>query len=93
MTFFSLPRLTPPYFGSPLVIFFVSHSGKNGGKGGSGASDDDLASDVLSHYSSASESASVLDEGTGAQAQARAHTHAHFSAPTLPIHLKEVDDN
>uniref|UniRef100_A0AAR2JC62 Interferon related developmental regulator 2 n=1 Tax=Pygocentrus nattereri TaxID=42514 RepID=A0AAR2JC62_PYGNA len=33
--------------------------------GESGASDDDLASDVLSHYSSASESASVLDEGTG----------------------------
>ncbi|CAB1336271.1 unnamed protein product [Coregonus sp. 'balchen'] len=39
---------------------------KGGVKGGSGASDDDLASDVLSHYSSASESASVLDEGTGA---------------------------
>uniref|UniRef100_A0A8C7LC56 Interferon-related developmental regulator 2 n=1 Tax=Oncorhynchus kisutch TaxID=8019 RepID=A0A8C7LC56_ONCKI len=30
--------------------------------GGSGASDDDLASDVLSHYSSASENASVLDD-------------------------------
>ncbi|XP_041711978.1 interferon-related developmental regulator 2-like isoform X2 [Coregonus clupeaformis] len=41
-------------------------SNKGGVKGGSGASDDDLASDVLSHYSSASESASVLDEGTGA---------------------------
>uniref|UniRef100_A0A4W5RL12 Interferon-related developmental regulator 2 n=1 Tax=Hucho hucho TaxID=62062 RepID=A0A4W5RL12_9TELE len=40
--------------------------GRNGVKGGSGASDDDLASDVLSHYSSASESASVLDDGTGA---------------------------
>ncbi|XP_076860075.1 interferon-related developmental regulator 2 isoform X2 [Brachyhypopomus gauderio] len=39
--------------------------GRNGGRGESGASDDDLASDVLSHYSSASESASVLDEGTG----------------------------
>lgn len=35
-------------------------------KGGSGASDDDLASDVLSHYSSASESASVLDDSIGA---------------------------
>ncbi|KAB5567281.1 hypothetical protein PHYPO_G00230970 [Pangasianodon hypophthalmus] len=43
----------------------LSRPGKNGGKGGSGASDDDLASDVLSHYSSASESASVLEEGSG----------------------------
>ncbi|XP_072537649.1 interferon-related developmental regulator 2 isoform X1 [Salminus brasiliensis] len=43
----------------------LSRPGKNGGRGESGASDDDLASDVLSHYSSASESASVLDEGTG----------------------------
>lgn len=34
-------------------------------KGESGASDDDLASDVVSHYSSASESASVLEEGPG----------------------------
>ncbi|KAM3842758.1 interferon-related developmental regulator 2 [Diretmus argenteus] len=41
--------------------------GKNGVKGESGASDDDLASDILSHYSSASESASVLEEGTGAE--------------------------
>ncbi|XP_071762915.1 interferon-related developmental regulator 2 [Centroberyx gerrardi] len=41
--------------------------GKNGVKGESGASDDDLASDVLSHYSSASESASVLEEGTGGE--------------------------
>ncbi|XP_029601739.1 interferon-related developmental regulator 2 [Salmo trutta] len=39
--------------------------GRNGVKGESGASDDELASDVLSHYSSASESASVVDEATG----------------------------
>ncbi|KAL2103876.1 hypothetical protein ACEWY4_000744 [Coilia grayii] len=40
-------------------------SGRNGVKGEAGGSDDDLASDVLSHYSSASESASVIEEGTG----------------------------
>uniref|UniRef100_A0A8C4IRU8 Interferon-related developmental regulator 2 n=1 Tax=Dicentrarchus labrax TaxID=13489 RepID=A0A8C4IRU8_DICLA len=40
---------------------------KNGVKGESGASDDELMSDVLSHYSSASESTSVLEEGTGEQ--------------------------
>ncbi|KAF7652404.1 hypothetical protein LDENG_00097320 [Lucifuga dentata] len=40
---------------------------KNGVKGDSGASDDDLASDVLSHYSSASESTSMLDDGTGGE--------------------------
>ncbi|KAG5282652.1 hypothetical protein AALO_G00058380 [Alosa alosa] len=39
-------------------------SGRNGVKAESGVSDDDLASEVLSHYSSASESASVIDEGT-----------------------------
>lgn len=44
-----------------------SSKGKNGVKGESGASDDDLASDVLSHYSSASDSASVLEEGPGAE--------------------------
>ncbi|TMS15760.1 Interferon-related developmental regulator 1 [Larimichthys crocea] len=38
---------------------------KNGVKGESGASDDELTSDVLSHYSSASETTSVLEEGTG----------------------------
>eukprot|EP00064_Thunnus_orientalis_P020946 superscaffoldBa00006066_g21098 len=38
---------------------------KNGVKGESGASDDELMSDILSHYSSASEGTSVLDEGTG----------------------------
>ncbi|XP_046896023.1 interferon-related developmental regulator 2 isoform X2 [Hypomesus transpacificus] len=41
--------------------------GRNGVKGESGASDDDLASDVLSHYSSTSETASVLEEGTGGE--------------------------
>ncbi|KAL4655392.1 interferon-related developmental regulator 2-like [Arapaima gigas] len=39
--------------------------GRNGAKVESGASDDDLASDIQSHCSSASENASVLDEGTG----------------------------
>lgn len=34
-------------------------------KGESAASDDELASDILSHYSSTSETASVLEEGTG----------------------------
>uniref|UniRef100_A0A3P8SX41 Interferon-related developmental regulator 2 n=1 Tax=Amphiprion percula TaxID=161767 RepID=A0A3P8SX41_AMPPE len=40
---------------------------KNGLKGESAASDDDVASDILSHYSSASETTSVLEEGTGEQ--------------------------
>lgn len=40
---------------------------KNGVKGESGASDDELTSDILSHYSSASEGTSVQDEGTGEQ--------------------------
>ncbi|XP_012676310.1 interferon-related developmental regulator 2 isoform X2 [Clupea harengus] len=43
----------------------ASSKGKNGVKGESGVSDDDLISDVLSHFSSASESASVLEDGTG----------------------------
>ncbi|KAL1021385.1 hypothetical protein UPYG_G00012620 [Umbra pygmaea] len=43
-----------------------TNKGRNGLKGESGASEDDQASDVLSHYSSASESASVLEEGTAA---------------------------
>ncbi|XP_051526057.1 interferon-related developmental regulator 2-like isoform X1 [Myxocyprinus asiaticus] len=42
-----------------------SHPGRNGVKVESGMSDDDLASEVLSHFSSASESASVLEDGTG----------------------------
>uniref|UniRef100_A0A8C7NRN8 Interferon-related developmental regulator 2 n=1 Tax=Oncorhynchus mykiss TaxID=8022 RepID=A0A8C7NRN8_ONCMY len=46
--------------------FGLYKGGRNGVKGGSGASDDDLASDVLSHYSSASENASVLDDSPGA---------------------------
>ncbi|XP_057686290.1 interferon-related developmental regulator 2 isoform X1 [Corythoichthys intestinalis] len=40
---------------------------KNGVKVESGASDDELMSDVLSHYSSASEGTSVLEEGTGGE--------------------------
>ncbi|XP_061914046.1 interferon-related developmental regulator 2 isoform X2 [Entelurus aequoreus] len=40
---------------------------KNGGRAESGASDDELTSDVLSHYSSASEGTSVLEEGTGGE--------------------------
>ncbi|KAJ3586928.1 hypothetical protein NHX12_013319 [Muraenolepis orangiensis] len=39
--------------------------GRNGVKGESGASDDDLASEAMSHYSSASENALVLEDGTG----------------------------
>ncbi len=49
---------------SSISLFIL---GKNGVRGESGVSDDDLASDVLSHYSSASESASVIEEGTGTQ--------------------------
>ncbi|XP_068188091.1 interferon-related developmental regulator 2 isoform X2 [Antennarius striatus] len=40
---------------------------KNGMKGESGASDDEMTSDVLSHYSSASESTSVLEDNTGGE--------------------------
>ncbi|XP_047453538.1 interferon-related developmental regulator 2 isoform X2 [Mugil cephalus] len=40
---------------------------KNGLKGESAASDDELMSDVISHYSSASEGTSVLEEGTGGE--------------------------
>lgn len=40
---------------------------RNGVKGESGASDDELTSDVLSHYSSASEGTSVLEEGAGGE--------------------------
>uniref|UniRef100_A0A8D0CV93 Interferon-related developmental regulator 2 n=1 Tax=Sander lucioperca TaxID=283035 RepID=A0A8D0CV93_SANLU len=45
----------------------MASSIKNGVKGESGASDDELTSDILSHCSSASESTSVLEEGTGEQ--------------------------
>lgn len=52
--------------------FFVLILGvKNGVKGESGASDDELNSDVVSHYSSASESTSVVEEGTGSSAKSR----------------------
>ncbi|CAB1449243.1 unnamed protein product [Pleuronectes platessa] len=40
---------------------------KNGVKGESGASDDELTSDILSPCSSASETTSVVEEGTGAE--------------------------
>uniref|UniRef100_A0A3Q3SHH3 Interferon-related developmental regulator 2 n=1 Tax=Mastacembelus armatus TaxID=205130 RepID=A0A3Q3SHH3_9TELE len=40
---------------------------KNGVKAESGASDDELTSDILSHYSSASETTSVLDDGPGSE--------------------------
>ncbi|XP_049920820.1 interferon-related developmental regulator 2 isoform X2 [Epinephelus moara] len=40
---------------------------RNGVKGESGASDDELMSDILSHCSSASESTSVLEESTGGE--------------------------
>lgn len=53
------------YFFNPICLFFLSLGVKNGMKGESGASDDELLSDVLSHYSSASESTSVMEEGTG----------------------------
>lgn len=43
-------------------------------RGESGVSDDDLASDVLSHYSSASETASVPEEGSGT------HSHTFINA-------------
>lgn len=56
----------------------LSVLGKNGVKGESGVSDDDLASDVLSHYSSASESASVLEEGSGIHSHTFTNTDAHL---------------
>ncbi|XP_017266921.1 interferon-related developmental regulator 2 isoform X1 [Kryptolebias marmoratus] len=40
---------------------------KNGVKGESTASDDEMTSDILSHCSSASESASVMEESTGSE--------------------------
>ena len=54
-------------------------------KGESGASDDELASDVLSHYSSASESASVVDEATGGYTHTPTDTHtARQGTASLP---------
>ncbi|XP_053705180.1 interferon-related developmental regulator 2 isoform X2 [Synchiropus splendidus] len=40
---------------------------KNGVRGESGTSDEELTSDVLSHYSSASEGTSVVDDGNGSE--------------------------
>ncbi|XP_008316947.1 interferon-related developmental regulator 2 isoform X3 [Cynoglossus semilaevis] len=45
----------------------MAQGNKNGVKGESGASEDELTSDILSHYSSASETASVQEEGTGGE--------------------------
>lgn len=61
-----------------LSISSYCFSGKNGVRGESGVSDDDLASDVLSHYSSASETASVPEEGSG--------THSHMFTNTLMMY-------
>lgn len=55
----------PPFLLSQYFPFSLSLGSKNGVKGESGASDDELTSDVLSHYSSASEGTSVMEEGTG----------------------------
>uniref|UniRef100_A0A8D3DUC3 Interferon-related developmental regulator 2 n=1 Tax=Scophthalmus maximus TaxID=52904 RepID=A0A8D3DUC3_SCOMX len=52
---------------SPTSSYFPGPGIRNGVKGESGASDDELTSDILSHCSSASETASVLEEGTGAE--------------------------
>lgn len=40
---------------------------RNGARGESGTSDEELTSDVLSHYSSASEGASVVEDGAGSE--------------------------
>lgn len=48
-----------------MDVLFLSSGVKNGMKGESAASDDEPTSDILSHYSSASETASVLEEGPG----------------------------
>ncbi|XP_061621947.1 interferon-related developmental regulator 2 isoform X2 [Phyllopteryx taeniolatus] len=50
-----------------LQLQLTAKGVKNGAKAESGASDDELTSDVLSHYSSASEGTSVLEEGTGGE--------------------------
>lgn len=55
------PSVCPVLTISPSLFLGM----KNGVKGESGASDDELMSDVLSHYSSTSETASVLEDGTG----------------------------
>lgn len=52
-------------FFSLNVHVFLYSGVKNGLKGESTASDEEMTSDILSHYSSASESASVMEESTG----------------------------
>lgn len=52
-------------------------------KGESGASDDELNSDVVSHYSSASESTSVVEEGTGLSANS--HTRGAQMSAVLQL--------
>ncbi len=51
-------------------------------RGESGVSDD-LASEVLSHYSSASESASVIEEGTGTQTIKTSYMHKPYHKYTV----------
>uniref|UniRef100_A0A8C5BFU4 Interferon-related developmental regulator 2 n=1 Tax=Gadus morhua TaxID=8049 RepID=A0A8C5BFU4_GADMO len=53
--------------------------GRNGVKGESGASDDDLASEQMSHYSSTSENASALEDATG-------NSRTYPSTTYLPTH-------
>ncbi|XP_051873694.1 interferon-related developmental regulator 2 isoform X1 [Pristis pectinata] len=60
--------------------------GRNGAKGETQASDDDLASEVLSHYSSTSETASVPEEGNEAINEQMAQEEAEDK-------LKECIDN
>ncbi|XP_028309368.1 interferon-related developmental regulator 2 isoform X2 [Gouania willdenowi] len=61
---------------------------KNGVKGESAASDDELTSDVLSHYSSASDTASVLEEGTGGE-----HVDELTAQEEMEDKLKQCIDN
>lgn len=60
-----LPNINPFVLLFFIILSFPSPGAKNGVKGEAAASDDELTSDVLSHYSSASESTSVVEEGTG----------------------------
>ena len=76
----SLSLSLSPLFSLLSSLFSLSLSGgRNGVKGESGASDDDMASEVMSHYSSTSENASALEDGTG-------NTHTYPSTTYLPIH-------
>lgn len=47
----------------PLFTLLYFAGGRNGAKKETQASDDDVSSEVLSHYSSTSETASVPEEG------------------------------